>query len=97
VAVGVASGDTSEPGVSYSFSVRAGYFNSKEPLSSKEIDAELTGPFDIVGGHIGLTKASFVRNAFTHGIAEEFGVEVSTDKQDVAGVEFEIGYSWRVR
>jgi hypothetical protein len=77
-------------------SIRAGFFDSSKPLDSAEIDKELTGAFSLGGGHLGLLSGSLVRNSFTGGTAEEFGLEGSSELGDVAGGQVLVGYSWRV-
>ncbi len=96
VAGGVSTGDINEKGWSAGVSVRAGFFDSSKPLDSAEIDKELTGAYTLAGGHLGLASGSLVRNAFTGGIAQEYGIEGSTELGDVAGGQVLFGVSWRI-
>jgi RHS repeat-associated protein len=92
VSAGVSSGETSSPGWSVTASLRAGYFSSRDPLSSTEIDHELAGPFVAAGGNIQFTAAAVVKN-FSHGLAMEYGI--AGTKEPLGGT-VQVGYSWRI-
>jgi RHS repeat-associated protein len=97
VSAGPSTGDTSEPGWSVGTSFRAGYFVKNKPLSSEEIDKELTGPFIAAGGNVGFGAGAVAKNFGPgHGWAEEYGIgSVDEPMRPMAGT-VQFGYSWRI-
>ncbi len=96
VGLGVSTGPD-EPGWSVGVSVRAGVFATRQPLSSKQIDEELTGPFMSVGGHMGFLGGAVERSPSTGVVSMEYGLEGSRELVgDAYGAQIEFGWSFRI-
>jgi RHS repeat-associated protein len=96
VGYGVSSGELTkpQPGLSISVSERAGTFQSREPLTSREIDRELTGLTTATSGNLGPVEGSVVRSFGSGLTASEIG---TTWGADPYGATSQVDYSWRVR